>query len=105
MDWVSGCIAIFSICQKYIKESGLPIVSVSLKPLDFGKNFVLDAKPNVLTMYRQITKALLESDSTYVFFCEHDVLYPKSHFDFTPPSDKIFTITTMCGDGNIPGIS
>jgi len=81
---------IFSVVQKYIAASGLPIVSVSLKPIDFGTNFVIEAERNIVTMYRQILKALSESDSTYVFFCEHDVLYPKSHFDFTPPTDDVF---------------
>jgi len=81
---------IFSIVQNQILKSNLPIVSVSLKPIKFGKNFILDLSPNILTMTKQITKALEESKSDYVFFCEHDVLYPVSHFDFTPPSDNIY---------------
>lgn len=81
---------IYSIVQKYIKASALPIVSVSLKPINFGENFVLNSTPNILTMVKQITKALEESSAKYVFFCEHDVLYPLSHFEFTPPKDNIF---------------
>lgn len=81
---------IFSIVQSQIKRSDLPIVSVSLRPISFGKNFVLDLEPSYLTMIKQITKALEESDSDNVFFCEHDVLYPLSHFDFTPPKDNIY---------------
>ncbi len=81
---------IFSLVQEHILKAGLPIVSVSLKPINFGRNIVLDLKPGYLTMISQITKALEESDSDYVFFCEHDVLYPLSHFDFTPPKDDIF---------------
>lgn len=81
---------IFSIVQNQILKSGLPIVSVSLKPIDFGENIVMDLSPGFLTMIKQITRALEASESDYIFFCEHDVLYPLSHFDFTPERDDIF---------------
>jgi hypothetical protein len=81
---------IFSIVQKYILASGLPIVSSSFKPIDFGDNEVFEGTPSYLTMIKQITSCLQRSTSDYVFFCEHDVLYPKSHFDFTPLRDDIF---------------
>lgn len=78
------------LVQDSIKNSGLPIVSCSLKPIDFGKNIVLNLESSILTMYRQILTALQASTEKYVFFCEHDVIYHKSHFDFTPPADDIF---------------
>lgn len=81
---------IFSLVQKNILNSGLPIVSVSLKPIDFGKNIVLKLTPCYLTMIKQITRSLEASQSDYVFFCEHDCLYPVSHFDFTPLKDNVF---------------
>lgn len=81
---------IFSFVQKNILNSGLPIVSVSLKPIDFGKNIVLNLTPGFLTMIKQITKGLEQSQSDYVFFCEHDVLYPLSHFDFTPSKENVW---------------
>jgi hypothetical protein len=81
---------IFSIVQKQILVSDLPIISVSLKPINFGKNFVLDQPPRYISILKQIKKGLEESNSDYVFFCEHDVLYPKEHFDFTPPRNDIF---------------
>lgn len=81
---------IFSVVQRLILASGLPIVSVSLKPIDFGKNIVLNLSPGFVTMTKQIATALDASQSDCVFFCEHDVLYPMSHFDFTPPKDDIF---------------
>ena len=77
-------------CQKFIKESGLPITSSSLKPIDFGDNEVIDGQRSYPTMVRQIISCLKRSKSKYVFFCEHDVLYPESHFDFTPERDDIF---------------
>lgn len=81
---------IFSVTQKYIARSRLPIISISLQPIDFGRNIVINLKPSFITMMQQITKGLEESDADYVFFCEHDCLYPLSHFDFTPPKNTIF---------------
>jgi hypothetical protein len=81
---------IFSTVQEQLKKAGLPIVSVSLKPINFGTNIVLNLEPSYFTMLIQLTTALELSSSDVVFFCEHDVLYPLSHFDFTPPRDDIF---------------
>lgn len=81
---------IFSIIRKQLLKTNLPIVSVSQSPINFGNNFVLDLKPSYITMIKQITKALEESREDTVFFCEHDVLYPKSHFYFTPPKNNVF---------------
>lgn len=80
--------------QRQILKSGLPIVSCSLKPLDFGKNIVLDLQRGPTTMVRQIIAALEASESDYVFFCEHDVLYDQSHFDFDPSSKDVFYYNT-----------
>lgn len=38
-----------------------------------------------MTMFKQIYAALENSTADIVFLCEHDVLYPSCHFDFTPP--------------------
>jgi len=81
---------IFSTVQKQILKSGLPVVSVSLKPINFGKNIALDMKPGYFSMVSQQVKALETSDADYVFFCEHDVLYHKSHFDFLPDEGDVF---------------
>lgn len=81
---------IFSIVQAQISKSGLPIVSVSHSPINFGENFVLTLPANIVTMIKQIIIGLEKSETQYVFFCEHDVLYPPSHFDFTPGSDNIY---------------
>ena len=94
--YTDSCIQdpIKSAVQKYVQASGLPIVSTSLKPLDFGTNFVMEGKRGYPMMVNQIVTALENSTSRYVFFCEHDVLYHKSHFDFTPPTDDMFYYNT-----------
>jgi hypothetical protein len=73
--------------RKTIKASGLPITSCSLKAIRFGKNIVVEGKRSYPTMVKQILTALEYSQEKYVFFCEHDVLYSPSHFEFEPPSD------------------
>lgn len=85
---------IFSICQRHILEAGLSIVSVSLKPINFGQNIVLDLKPGIITMFRQILTALEASKADVIFFTEHDILYHPLHFDFIPPGDDTFYYNT-----------
>ena len=77
-------------CQKNLKSIGLPIVSASLKPMTFGTNIHLKLTRSYLTMFKQILAALEASKSEFIFFCEHDVLYHPSHFDFTPPRKDTF---------------
>lgn len=76
--------------QEYILRSGLPIVSCSLEPMDFGHNIVFNGTPSFMTYIKQIRLALETSTTDHVFFCEHDVLYPASHFDFTPSNNRVF---------------
>jgi hypothetical protein len=76
--------------QKQLNKIGLPIVSASLKPMNFGKNIVVDGQRGYHTYFRQIVAALEALDTDIVFFCEHDVLYHPSHFDFTPKSKDTF---------------
>jgi len=82
---------IVSTCQKYIKDSGLPIVSVSLEPINFGKNIVLkNRKRSYPTMVDQIVVGLKEIKADQVFFCEHDVLYHPSHFEFNALKNDLY---------------
>ena len=85
---------IFSAVQGQILKTGLPIVSCSLKPINFGKNVVLDAEPGPTTMFKQILTALKASEAESVFFCEHDVLYHPTHFEFTPQDKDVFYYNT-----------
>lgn len=70
------------------------IVSVSLKPLDFGTNIVINAERGYLTMARQILAGLEASKADVIFLCEHDVLYDPSHFDFLPIKDDVYYYNT-----------
>ena len=71
---------IFKAVQKQLLTIGLPIVSVSLKPIDFGQNIVLDLPTGLVTLTKQILKGLEAITTEVVFFAECDVLYNQSHF-------------------------
>lgn len=76
--------------QKQLLKSGINIINVSLQPMDFGHNIVVGLQPSVITMFKQILIGLNVSKADYVFFCEHDVLYHLSHFNFIPPKDNVY---------------
>lgn len=80
------------ICRRQIKKCAgrNKIVSVSLKPIDFGENIVMNLERGYLTMFKQILAGLKKLDTDVVFFTEHDVLYHPSHFEFVPPKNNIF---------------
>jgi hypothetical protein len=79
------------VIEDWVKELllkiDLPIVSVSLKPIELGKNIVLDLEPSIVTMHKQIMAGLEATETDVVFFCEHDILYHPSHF-LIDPQDK-----------------
>lgn len=77
--------------QKQLITTGLPITSASLKPMNFGNNIHLPLKRGMFSYFKQILAALEASTADIVFFCEHDVLYHQSHFEFTPSrKDKFY---------------
>lgn len=78
------------------KEKNIPIVSVSLKPMPhFGnKNIFLLLQRSYLTLFKQILAGLETSTADIIFFCEHDVLYTPSHFDFTPSKKDVYYYNT-----------
>lgn len=87
---------IMQVCQDQLKNSvnGSPIVSVSLKPINFGDNIVLPLDRGYLTMFRQILAGLERLDCEYVFFAEHDLLYNPTHFQFVPTRSDTYYYNT-----------
>ncbi len=78
---------------KIAKDKNLSIVTSALRRrLDFGdKNIYFPTvKRGYLAMFKQIVAALEHSSADVIFFCEHDVLYHPSHFDFTPTDRNTF---------------
>jgi hypothetical protein len=79
-----------AVVKEQLLKVGLPIVSASLKPIDFGTNVVLPLERGYLTMFKQILAALEASTADVIYFAEHDVIYHPSHFDFTPPQKDVY---------------
>jgi hypothetical protein len=77
--------AVQSQLRRVSGQTGIPIVSASLKPMtNMGTNIHLPLVRGYLTMFKQILAALEASTADIIYFCEHDVLYPKEYFNFTP---------------------
>jgi len=73
-----------------VTECKYPIISVSQKPLDFGKNICVgEIGVSKYNEYKQILIGLKEVKTKYVACIEDDTLYPKEHFDLRPPEDCV----------------
>jgi hypothetical protein len=71
--------------QYQLNQAGIPIISVSHKPMDFGTNVCVgDIGRSRVSMTKQVLLGLSNTDADVVFLAEHDVLYHKCHFDFVP---------------------
>lgn len=78
--------------EKRVRENllkvigGLPIISVSQKPIDLGKNICVgDVGTSGFNMFRQVQIALEAADTPFVISAEADCLYPPDYFKFIPP--------------------
>ena len=68
----------------------IPIISVSQKPLNFGKNICVGEKTySYQSLYEQILAGVEAAPpGSIVYLCEHDVFYHPSHFAYLPPKKK-----------------
>ncbi len=71
-------------------SKGLPIISVSQKPIDFGKNICVgDVGTSGFNMFRQVQIALEAAKTPFVISAEADCLYPPDYFQFIPPKEDV----------------
>jgi len=85
--------AVIDNIKTIAKSRGLPIVCSSLKwKMDFGDEnlYFPDLTRSPVSQFKQILAALEHSRSDIIFFCEADVLYHPSHFEFTPPTNDAY---------------
>ena len=70
----------------------IPIISVSQKPLNLGKNICVGKLPRTFqSMYQQILKgAKAAPPGSIIYLCEHDVFYHPSHFAKLPKDKRAF---------------
>jgi len=80
------------VCRKVLLNAcnGIPIVSVSHYPIDFGTNIVVDLPSCSKSVFKQILIGLENCNTDVIYLCEHDVLYHKSHFDFIPRIHRFY---------------
>lgn len=63
----------------------LPVISVSQKPIEFGKNICIgDIGASTYNLYTQVLIGAKAVRTEYVALCEDDCLYPSSHFTVRP---------------------
>lgn len=79
------------IVENLLLVSGdLPIISVTQKPMDLGKNIVVgDVGASGFNCFRQILLACKEAKTKFVVSAEADCLYPPDYFQFIPPKDNV----------------
>lgn len=66
--------------------SGLPIISVSQKPINLGTNICVgDVGVSGFNMFRQVQIACEAAKTKFVISAEADCLYPPDYFKFIPP--------------------
>jgi hypothetical protein len=86
------------IRDNLVKNCGnLPIISVSRKPINLGKNICVGEQPVCYAnSFRQILIGLKEAKTKYCIAAESDVLYPPEYFTFTPPTDdNVYRYTNL----------
>lgn len=68
----------------------LPIISVTQKPIDFGKNIVVgDVGASGFNMFRQVQIACQEANTKFVLSAEADCLYPPDYFTIVPTKENL----------------
>ena len=71
------------------QAKGLPIVSVSRKPIKFGHNICVGEKPvSYINSWKQLLLGLKEAKTKFCIATESDCLYPPDYFSFRPPSER-----------------
>jgi len=71
--------------------NGNPIISVSQKPIELGKNICVgELGRSHLSMYRQLLAGGEAATTDYIALAEHDCLYTPEHFEWVPPDNGKF---------------
>lgn len=97
-----------NIRQTLLETIGdLPLISVSQKPIDFGKNICVgDVGSSSYNAWRQYQIGAMEAKTRFVCTAEADFLHPREYFEFVPNADDtcyiamplyvIFTSPRLC---------
>lgn len=73
-----------------VNSGGFPIISISQKPIDFGKNICVgDVGCSGFNMFRQVQIGLQEVKTPFVLSAEADCLYPPDYFTWIPDKEDV----------------
>ena len=87
-----------ALCQRVLlrEAGGLPIVSVSQKPIDLGRNVCVgEIGRNWISLYQQLLKGA-EAAEDWIVVCEHDCLYTYEHLSYRPDDAGVFWYNHNC---------
>lgn len=75
--------------ENILAVTDLPIISVSQKPIAFGKNICVgDVGASGFNCFRQVQIALQNTDADFVISAEADCVYPPDYFTFRPDNEE-----------------
>lgn len=73
------------------KKGDLPIISVSQKPMNLGKNICVgDVGQSYVNEWRQILIGAKAANTEYVIMAESDFLYAPEYFKFKPSGEDLY---------------
>jgi hypothetical protein len=84
---------IAALCRRKLLEvaEGRPIVSVSQRPVDLGRNVCLgEIGRSWLSLYRQLAAGCEAVGTDWVAVAEHDCLYTPEHLAYQPDDGGVF---------------
>lgn len=84
---------IANLCKRVLlrEADGLPIVSVSQKPIDLGRNVCVgEIGRSWMSLYRQILAGLDAVETDNIVIAEHDCLYTSEHLTYQPKDGGAF---------------
>ena len=78
------------VAQLLQSANGLPIISVSQKPMDLGTNICVgDVGKCYANGYRQLTIGIEAARTKWIIVAESDVLYPPNYFSHPPTTPSV----------------
>lgn len=74
--------------EKLLEAAGsYPIITMSMEPMDWGRNILQDQPYGISNIYYQLLRGAKAAETEYIGVAEDDILYPKEHFEYRPPAD------------------
>jgi len=79
------------------QAEGLPIISVTRKPIDLGDNICINETPICYSnSFKQLLIGLEAARTEFCIATESDCLYPPEYFQFVPPlKDQVYRYTNL----------